>query len=227
MPALCFDCSLKSVSVAITQNDKVLAEHFIANSENHAVSLMPLIEQVCASVGILPAQMDFFAFAIGPGAFTSLRIAAATAKGFSIALDKPLIGISSLDAIALNIKDASTNICPMIDARNGLVYTSLYEPRSQSVGCKIKVDCLIAVEAFLDELVGHTIFVGSGVRANEKLISSRMPDTAMFADIEADFVKASAFSTYAWELFAQKQFLNPISFTPIYLRTSTAEIKAQ
>ena len=258
MPALSFDCSSQRISVAITERETVLSEHIIESSKNHAAMLMPLIEKVCADCNAEIAQMDFFAFTIGPGSFTSLRIAAATAKGFALALDKPLIGISALEALALNVKLVGwtpyTNkikdkhnslvhtICPLIDARDGLVYSALYQVECNSCNEMKTVDKpnllvhtvhptikeirsaqLLHIEKVLNEITGKTIFLGDGARINHDTIANRLEGNAIFIEPELDLIKASPVGIHAYGIFTRKEFLNPLAFTPIYLQRPAVE----
>ena len=71
-------------------------------------------------------EVDAIAVAAGPGSFTGLRIGSATAKGLGLALDKPLIAVPTVDALAYNLYGTQGIICPLMDARRGQVYTGLY-----------------------------------------------------------------------------------------------------
>lgn len=130
-PALAFDCSNRTLAVAIVAAGKVCAEAPPRVGENHSVTLLPMIEHLCGECGVTIADMEYIAFTTGPGAFTALRIAAAAAKGFALARQVPLVGVPTLEALALNVLteayEQTALICPLLDARKGLVYTAAFE----------------------------------------------------------------------------------------------------
>src|SRR4051812_22300499 len=128
MTHLCLETSTKSCSVALGQNGKLLAlKESLDDKYSHAENLTLYIEDVCKQAKISLKYVDAIAVSKGPGSYTGLRIGVSTAKGLCYALDKPLIAINSLQAMAfgqisrLKTKDSGL-LCPMIDARRMEVY---------------------------------------------------------------------------------------------------------
>ncbi len=132
MLILSIDSSGMTASAALVTKEKILAEMSVNNKKTHSQTLLPMVEQLMDSVDLSPEAVDMIAIAEGPGSFTGLRIGAALAKGLGLALEKPLIGISTTDALAYGCGMTDCLICPMIDARHETVYTGIYAWRG---GC--------------------------------------------------------------------------------------------
>ncbi len=126
MKLLGIETSTRTGSVAIVDEEEVIAEYALNIKETHTARLMPAIDHILKGAHLTIHQMDAVAVSLGPGSFTGLRIGLAAAKGLCLALRKPLMGIPTLDAFAHNICCPSHLICPLLDARKGEVYTALY-----------------------------------------------------------------------------------------------------
>ena len=126
MLILGIDSSGMTASAALVTEEKILAEMSVNNKKTHSQTLLPMVARMMDSVDLPPDAVDLIAVAEGPGSFTGLRIGAGLAKGLGLALDKPIIGISTIDAMAYALGPCGGLICPMIDARHETVYTGLY-----------------------------------------------------------------------------------------------------
>ena len=130
---LAIDTSGLHANAAITHNEITIGEISInarvgEKSWTHSEILMPSIQQLFTLTGVSKSGIDYIAFTCGPGSFTGLRIGAATALGLAKALQRPVIPVPTLDALAQNISGLMTSgiIVPMMDARRGQVYTAIY-----------------------------------------------------------------------------------------------------
>ena len=126
MNILAMDTSQKTVSVALLADETILVDTFINRGINHSAVLLPAIEKACQMAGLTVDGVDLFALTIGPGSFTGLRIGASTVKGLALATGKPVVGISTLEALAQNGKSSTRLICPLLDAQKNQVYTAYY-----------------------------------------------------------------------------------------------------
>lgn len=133
MKILAVDSSSKTASVAITEDERVVAEFFMNAGLTHSHTLAPMIDDVLKSANIHSKDIDLYAVTNGPGSFTGLRIGVATVKGMAFASNKPCIGISSLEALACNSRIESGLICACIDARCDQVYTALFESKNGNI----------------------------------------------------------------------------------------------
>ena len=125
MKILSIDTSSKICGVAILEDYNLIKEISQDNGLTHSETLMPIIKNTLSEVGLNLNDIDLVVCDKGPGSFTGIRIGVATAKAFSDSLNIPVIGISSLEALAYNIKSDGI-ICSLIDAKNDNVYYSLF-----------------------------------------------------------------------------------------------------
>ncbi|MGT2926120.1 tRNA (adenosine(37)-N6)-threonylcarbamoyltransferase complex dimerization subunit type 1 TsaB [Streptococcus cuniculipharyngis] len=124
MKVLAFDSSSLALSVAILQDQTILAQTSLNLKQNHSVTLMPTIDFLMQSLGWTPQDLDRIAVAQGPGSYTGLRMAVATAKTLAYTLGIDLVGVSSLQA--LTDQDFDGILIPLIDARRNHVYAGFY-----------------------------------------------------------------------------------------------------
>ena len=129
MKILALDSSGLVASVAVVEDDILVAEYTMNYKKTHSQNpAFPCWTKLKKAISLDLNSIDAIAVAAGPGSFTGLRIGSATAKGLGLALDKPLIGIPTVDALAYNLYDTApdTLICPIMDARRKQVYTGIY-----------------------------------------------------------------------------------------------------
>ena len=126
MPILALDTATLVSSVAVTAGDKVLAELTLQTKLTHSEVLMPHIKQILEMTKLEKSKIEAIAISIGPGSFTGLRIGLATAKSIAYALDIPMIGVSTLAALAYNYPVEGVYLAPMLDAQKGNVYVAIY-----------------------------------------------------------------------------------------------------
>ena len=125
MKILALDSSGLVASVAVVEDDNMLAEYTVNYKKTHSQTLLPMLDEIVRMKEQDLGTIDAIAVAAGPGSFTGLRIGSATAKGLGLALEKPLIHVPTVDALAWNLFGTAARICPMMDARRNKVYTGL------------------------------------------------------------------------------------------------------
>lgn len=151
MHVLTIDTSTIVASAAITSDEKLVAEVIINYKKKHSEKLLPAIHHLMADAGLTISEMDGFGVVKGPGSFTGLRIGMATVKGFAQALNKPVAGISTLEALAANLLYTKGLICPMLDARRGQVFTGIYRCCGDDLSTVME-DSVISVDELIDKL---------------------------------------------------------------------------
>ena len=104
MKILALETSAKSVSVAVTEDGVLLAQSYQNRGLTHSVTLMPLVDAMLQHAALSAQDMGLIAVAAGPGSFTGLRIGISAAKGLAWALDLPCCGVSTLEAMAENVR---------------------------------------------------------------------------------------------------------------------------
>jgi len=126
MKILALETSGTVAGAALVEDEMILSEFILNNKLTHSQTVMPLVDEILKRAETDISEVDYFACSQGPGSFTGLRIGAATAKGFGLSLNKPVIGVPTLDALAYGIFNNDKIICPIIDARRNEVYTGFY-----------------------------------------------------------------------------------------------------
>lgn len=127
---LALDASSSACSAALLQrhegSDDVLVAHFALTPREHTRRLLPMVDQVLAEAGLAPTDLDAVAYGHGPGSFTGLRIAAGLAQGLAYGLGRPLLGVSTLEALALGAhrRHGLSHVITALDARMGEVYVA-------------------------------------------------------------------------------------------------------
>jgi len=126
MKVLAMDTSTLVMGVAPLDEGRLLGEMLTNQKKNHSVRLMPTVESLLAGLDVAPRDIQLIAVGMGPGSYTGVRIGVTTAKMMAWALAVPLVGVSTLLAMAASVGPVDGWVCPLIDARRGRVYTGLY-----------------------------------------------------------------------------------------------------
>ena len=225
MKILALDTATPSLSVAVADGQAVLAEITLSRGETHSKHLMPVIKQVLGLSGLAVADLDGFAVTRGPGSFTGLRIGISTIKGLATAVAKPLAGVSSLDALAVQAGESSCLICPLLDARRKEVYFARYRTEG-GVLKKQTADQVGSVEAAVPEAGKDCLFIGNGAGLYKTVLKKIMGPHAHFEPGFQNIIRASAVAHLGREKIEKNQADFVETFEPIYLRKSDAEIKS-
>ena len=117
MKILTIDTSTNTCSVALTLDNRLAGEYLLELDRTLTNRLLGCVDLLLSGAGLAVADMDAFAVALGPGAFTGVRVGVATVKGLALAAGKPVVGFSSLAMLAMNLPWSSCQVCPMFDAR--------------------------------------------------------------------------------------------------------------
>ncbi|MBQ7840275.1 MAG: tRNA (adenosine(37)-N6)-threonylcarbamoyltransferase complex dimerization subunit type 1 TsaB [Lachnospiraceae bacterium] len=229
MKILALDSSGLVASVALVEDDVLIAEYTTDYKKTHSQTLLPMLDEIRKMVDLDLSSVDLIAAAAGPGSFTGLRIGSATAKGLGLALNKPLAAIPTVDALAWNLYGCDKVICPMMDARRSQVYTGLYtfERIKETMQFQvIKKQCAMPVEELINELntLGkEVIFLGDGVPVYEKQIRSGVQVPYSFAPAGCNRQRAATIAMLGAEYAKEGALISAGDFTPEYLRMSQAE----
>ncbi len=224
MKILGIESSSLVASAALLEDGVTVAEYTVNFRKTHSQTLLPMIDEIVRMVNFDLAQVDAIAVSGGPGSFTGLRIGSATAKGLGLALNKPLIHVPTLDAMAFNLYGAADLLCPIMDARRNQVYTGWYHYRKNLE--VVKESCLITVDVLTEELNRRgepVIFLGDGVFVYQDMLRDQMRIPYDLAPAQANRQRAASVASLGAQYFTQGKTETAGEHVPDYLRKAQAE----
>ncbi|MBR3163521.1 MAG: tRNA (adenosine(37)-N6)-threonylcarbamoyltransferase complex dimerization subunit type 1 TsaB [Clostridia bacterium] len=218
MKVLSIDTSSNICSVAILDDSTLIKEISLDNGLTHSESLMPTIDQIFKETSLNLKDMDLLVVDKGPGSFTGIRIGVATVMAFADSLNIPCAGISSLEALAYNVKTDGI-ICSLIDAKNSNCYFGLYELSNgeYTIRHQLAAYNIDEIINWLKHRFKQITFVGSGAIVNKELLQDVFPNC-----IISDTNNLSAYKLGLAGLKSYKDG-NYEKVNPLYLRQSQAE----
>ncbi len=228
MKILSINTSTPSGSVALTREGCIVEEMNLNIERTHSETILPVIDRVLRDGGVGLEEVDGIAVTAGPGSFTGLRVGISIAKGLAWALGKPVVGVSTLHALALNLPFSEGPICPVLDARKGEVYAALF--RRDGNGLKrVMDDRVMKPETLIGSLPEEEeiIFLGEGLSLWRERIEEGLKGRAIFAPPYLWVVRASCVGFLALDHLLRGEAEDPKELLPIYLRPSEAELKAR
>jgi len=211
MLVLGVESATDTAGVALADADGVIASATSARARRHCESIAPAVDFVCARAGVTPAQFDAVAVDVGPGMFTGLRVGVATAKGLGFALGVPVVEMTSLELLAMDMSCRATDVTepgralllPVVDARRGQLFAARFRPGDVGDGAgaapePVGEDRLVAPEQLVVEVRAlvadgmHVLCAGDGARryaedlhgAGARLMAGVVaPDPAILATV--------------------------------------------
>jgi tRNA threonylcarbamoyladenosine biosynthesis protein TsaB len=247
MKVIALDSSGLVASVAVVEDDILLAEYTTNNKQTHSQTLLPMLDEIKKILNLDLKTIDAIALSAGPGSFTGLRIGAATAKGLGLALDKPLLAVPTIDGLAYNLCGSDQIVCPILDARRGQVYTGIYEFHSdfkqnemgkeansaptdngpgESNMTRLLPQCVVTIDEIVEQLnsLGRkVIFLGDAVPVFKEKLAELMKVPYVFAPAHLNRQRASTIGTLGLHMLKQGMIQTAEEFVPEYLRLSQAE----
>ena len=224
MKILAFETSAKAGSVALLENGKLLGENYQNTGLTHSQTLMSMAEALLAHCGLSVKDLEAVAVAAGPGSFTGVRIGVAAAKGLAWGGEKPCYGVSTLEAMALNLGVYEGVVCPVMDARRSQVYNALFSAEG-GVLTRLQPDRAISLEDLGKELKNYEkpiFLVGDGSILCYNTLVEGVPQLRLPPEHRMHQRAAGV------ALLAQRQIEAGLpgdgaALTPNYLRLSQAE----
>lgn len=225
MKILGIESSGMVASVALVEDENLIAEYTINYKKTHSQTLLPMLDEIVRMTELDLDSIDAIAVSKGPGSFTGLRIGAATVKGLALSLDKPVIGIPTVEGIAMNLYGVNTLICPLMDARRNQVYTGIYRFENKNL-IVVKEQIAIGIEEIIDALnvIGQeVVFLGDGVDIYKEIIEDKINIPFSFAPAHVNKQRGASVAVRGMEYFRQGLVEHADDFEPEYLRLSQAE----
>lgn len=219
MKILALDSSGASASACITDGEKLISLFTAASQQKHSCTLLPMAEEALKCAGLTVDAINAFAVNEGPGSFTGVRIGISLVKGLAFGSDKPVLGVSTLEALAFNLDGFDGIACPVMDARRGQFYNALFKN-----GERLTTDRLITAEELANELCSYDLpvyFAGDGTDIALDLVH--------YGKIKSTPNILSVSNAYSTAVCAYRNYEKGVgiytaeSIQPIYLRMSQAE----
>lgn len=223
MRILAIETSTMLGGIAIVDEDGLISEIRLNVSVEHSERLMPEIEHLLKSSGLTINDLDAFAISQGPGSFTGLRVGMATVKGLSFASGKPVVAVSTLEAMAWNFPYAGYPVCPVLDARRNQVFMALYRWKDGDF-MTLKEPSVVGKEEFVELIKTivndeNVILTGNGYRFFREREQFLIPPGHQLIPSPAHV------GFLGLRLAKEQKFSDPLRLTPLYLRRSQAEEK--
>jgi len=227
MKLLSLETSTRHFSLAVSEDERIIAARSLILKKVLASSILPGLKSILDRAEISLSKLHGLVVGLGPGSFTSLRIGLATVKGLAFALKIPVVGISSLDAIALNIKGDCPYLCVMTDARRDLIYSCFYK----KIGNELKrrrTYRLTDIHQLLNGAKGAIIFAGDAVPIFKKdimLLSRKKRFTPVFTEEKYWKPKAQSLGLLGYRQFQKEKYDKIDKLVPLYLYPKDCQVQ--
>lgn len=218
MRILGIDTSSSSLSIAVTNERMLQSEYSINHRLTHSEQLMPSIDYLLDKLEYRPCDIDAIGVCVGPGSFTGIRIGIAAANAMALALKIPIVGISSLEAMAYSVSETQRTVFATLDAQRNRVYRGAYSFREGYR--QLIAEDVIEVEQLYRELQEQeaSILLGDGI-----FMMQTLPGNTVVAAKTRQYIRAAEVCLLVEHYLQKEQALSFVR--PVYLRKSQAEIQ--
>ncbi len=215
MTVLALDASTLACSACVLKDGKIISSRYQNTGLTHSQTLLPMVEGVLKDAGLTVDNIDRIGVSVGPGSFTGVKIAIATAKGLAHKNNTPCAPVSSLLALGYGISFDGT-VCAVEDARRNMLYNANFQN-----GIRLCEDRQISVEELLNTVTPPLYFCGDGAKIAEKA-ALEMGISAVIASPQRAFIRAETVAEIA-ETMPEESLVSPQLLEPCYLRLPQAE----
>ena len=226
MLILATDSTAIAASVALCEDERLLACYTLQNGNTHSETLLPMVKSVLDAFSLRPDDISVFACSYGPGSFTGVRIGASTIKGLAFGTSIPCIGVSTLEALAYNLIGYDGLLCPVMNARRSQVYNAIFRCQD-GVLTRLCDDRAIPIAQLCQELMEleptlPVYLTGDGYDITYPALS------ALGDRLRPTPVAQRPQSAYSVAQIARKQYeagerTSDVDMVPVYLRPCQAE----
>jgi len=214
---LAIDTSTDTASLALAQDNSVLAELTWRCGQNHTRQLLPNLAHLLHQFGLSPQSITGIIVARGPGSFNGLRVGVSTAKGLAFGLGVPVVGISSLEVEAYQHAETGLPICPVFNAGRGEIATAIYQ-RAGGEWRQLADERIITVDALCSQIAVETLFCGEFVPGIAAQLSERLGQKAVITSVLTGLRRASFLAELGLRRLEMGDSDDPATLQPVYLR---------
>jgi tRNA threonylcarbamoyladenosine biosynthesis protein TsaB len=216
---LAINTSTTQFSLALVRvTGEVLAEYLISPSEKNFKTFMPAVDSIFDACGKESGELKAVAVASGPGSFTGLRVGLSMAKGIAQGLGIPVIGVSSLEAMANQMPFMKHPLCTLMSSRKGEVIFALFRWDDSKGMTRITEDQSVTFRHLAGSITGPTYFIGNNFTAQEPPVKELFGDNALIAPPHLWGLRASSVAAIGLKRFAANDFDSITDLVPEYLR---------
>ncbi len=223
MKILAVETATRCQGVAIVADEQILAEETHADCASHASILVPTIDRLLKSLNVSMGQLDGLAVSIGPGSFTGLRVGLSTMMGFRVATKLPLVTVSTLEAMAWNLKGEERIVCPTLKANRGEVYWALFQWEEEHL-VRLSEDLHGTLSQLVDSIENRAVLFGDGWLASEGKLKELLGDQCILGPEAAMLPKACSVAFSSLSSFRAKQYAGG-QLSPRYVQRAEAEVQ--
>ena len=214
---LAIDTTTRNASVALAEEDKVVALRAWRSTVNHSTELMPAVAHLLEAQSCRPADLDAVAVALGPGGFSALRTGLSVAKGLCLAAGIPIVGIGSLDLETYPYRDSGLSVCGLLEAGRGESASALIGPG----GSRKRDDRITGPDELVEEIeserVETVLFCGEGLPPWAEQVKERLGHRAILCDVHPS-ARACSLAALARKRFEGGETDDLDALQPEYLR---------
>ena len=225
MRLLALETATLAGGAALLEDGRLVGESRLDIALTHSERLMAVVDRLLRDCAWETASLGALAVSVGPGSFTGLRVGAATAKGLALALEIPVAPVPTLDALAATLPFAEAPVCPLLDARKGEVYCSLYRWTGSAMERQWDYLALPPEEAAA-RLSAPVIVLGDGVAACRPYLA-RLGTGVREADPVHSLPSPAVVGALGHAILAAGGGIPAERLAPLYLRPSEAELRAR
>ena len=214
---LAIDTSTDTASLALVQDNEVLAELTWHCGQNHTTQLLPHLAHLLNQAKLNLQSASGIIIAKGPGRFDGLRVGISTAKGLAFSLSIPIVGISTLEVEAYQHAETGLPICPVFNAGRGEIATAIYQTK-RNEWCQLIAEHITTVEALCSQITTKTIFCGEFIPSIATQLRKELTEKAIIPPSAARLRRASFLAELGLKRLIAGDYDNPATLQPLYLR---------
>lgn len=223
MKVLAIETATRCQSVALIDDDQVLAEETHPECTSHASVLIPAIDRILQSHNLSVSKLDGLAVSIGPGSFTGLRVGLSTMMGFRVATQLPLVTVPTLEAMAWNLKGEDGPICPIMNASRNEVYWAMFQWKGPQL-IRLAEDRHGPLSQLIESIKEKMIFFGDGWLTHSSTLMIKLGKSAISGPDKAMHPSATSVAFSSLSSFHSRQYAGE-GLAPRYIQRAEAEVQ--
>ena len=214
---LSIDTSSSIASLALSLDEKLLAEITWRCGQNHSVELVPSIDALMVKSAVDRSVLTGIIVARGPGSFNGLRVGIATAKGLAYALKIPVVGISTLQVEAFPHLTSGLPVCPIHNAGRGEIAVALFQRQGQQ-SFRLWEEHITTLSEVVSKVTRETIFCGEITIEQTQILRDKLGTKALFVSKASSLRRAGFLAELGWDRLQKGDSDDPVTLQPLYLR---------